>query len=309
MKNIGLADLISPLTTNEFFSSYWPNEPIFIPSVKNKLAPLFAIPQLQSLEALVAARTLKVRACLPDHDDEYSSIHVDPQDALKVYKNRMTLVFDQMHFQDPFISRSLEQIRLDLGLVNGGGENDLCRARSIVYATPEGCGTHLHFDANANFIIQIKGSKRWRLAPNESVDCPTERFTAGSEEMPAALEKQCHAPLIDELPEDCLEFLLEPGGVLFVPRGYWHETTTDEDSMSLNFTFSQPTWADIFTKSLQEVLLQSPQWRELADGLESNDPERKQSAINHFEFLVKQLTIELPDFTGNQLLVESGLIA
>lgn len=308
MQKIGLSNLLTPVTPQEFFNSYWPHEPLFIPATTNKLAELFELPQLQNLEALVAARLLKVRACLPDFDDEYSSIHVEPKDALKAYRNNMTLVFDQMQTQNSVIASTLKNIRSDLGLVTGGIENDLCKARSIAYATPAGCGTRLHFDANANFVIQIKGSKRWRLAANESVDSPTERFTTGSEEMPAALEKQCHAPLIEELSDDCLEFVMQPGCVLFVPRGYWHETTTDEDSLSLNFTFSQPTWADVFTKSLQELLLRSPEWRELADGLEGADENRKEQAIARFDFLVKHLASELPHITGSQLLAEGGLL-
>lgn len=308
MKKIGLADLIAPISVTEFFNSNWPLEPLFIPARKGKLEGIFALPQMQDLSKIIEARQRKVRACLPDFDDEYSSIHLDPQDALKAYRNNMTLVFDSMQSQDATIADTLKNIRADLGLVTGGEENDLCKARSIAYATPAGCGTRLHFDANANFIIQIKGTKTWRLAPNESVDFPTERFTTGSEEMPAALENQCHAPLIDMLPDDSMEVVMKPGCVLFVPRGYWHETTTEEDSLSLNFTFSQPTWADVFTKSLQEVLLRSPEWRELADGLEGTDQERKEQAIARFEFLVKNLATELPEISGRLLLQEGKLI-
>lgn len=309
MKKMGLADILFPLTPQEFFNSHWPNEPLFLPATPGKLEQLFALPQLQDLEQIVAARQRKVRACLPDFDDEYSSIHLEPQDALKAYRNNMTLVFDSMQSQDATIADTLRNIRMDLGLVTGGEENDLCKARSIAYATPAGCGTRLHFDANANFIIQIQGSKTWRLAPNDSVDYPTERFTTGSLEMPAALENQCHAPLLDVLPEDdYLEFVMEPGCVLFVPRGYWHETTTEENSLSLNFTFSQPTWADVFTKSLQELLLRSPEWRELADGLEGADKERQEQAVSRFEFLVKSLAQELPGVSGAELLAAGGLL-
>jgi len=307
MQNINLSELISPRTSEEFFKNYWPNNPLFIPAIKNKLKTIFDIPQLKNIESLVEARTLKVRACLPDFDDEYSSIHLDPQDALKAYRNSMTLVFDSMQKQNSIIASSLNQIRQDLGLITGG-ESDLCKARSIAYATPSGGGTRLHFDANANFIIQISGSKQWILAPNTSVKNPTERFTTGSFEMPAALEKQCHAVLLDEVPEDAIEFDMQPGCVLFVPRGYWHATTTFEDSISLNFTFSQPTWADVLTKSLQEFLLTFPEWRELADGLESSDKNRKAQALAHFEILVKKISSELPGLSGQDLLIESGLL-
>lgn len=308
MKTIGLADLIAPLTIDDFLEYHWPRKPLFIPAQDEKLNALFDIDQLDSLETIVAARQLKVRACLPDYDDEYSSIHIEPKDALKAYRNNMTLVFDSMQLQDPVIARSLIQIREDLGIVTGGYENDLSRARSIVYATPAGCGTRMHFDANANFIIQLQGSKRWMLAPNTSVENPTERYTTGSFEMPAALEKQCHAPLLEELPEDSLEFVMEPGCVLYVPRGYWHETTTDDDSLSLNFTFSQPSWADVFTKSLQEHLLESADWRALADGLESSDRERRGQAVSEFESLVKRLVQKLPEISAKRLLNEAGFL-
>ena len=307
MDTFGLDELLNPVKKEDFLTLNWPLKPIFIQANQKKLAALQQIEQLRDLESVIAARQLKVRACLPDYDDEYSSIHVGPEDALKAYRNNMTLVFDSMQKQNQTISQILQNIRRQLGLVTGGAENNLCHARSIVYATPAGCGTRLHFDANINFIIQLQGSKIWRLAPNNSVTHPTERFTAGSFEMSAALEKQCQAPLIDEMPDDSLEVDMQPGCVLFVPRGYWHETTTHEDSLSLNFTFSQPSWADVFTKSLQEHLLQFPEWRALADGLESEDLKTKQKAVVEFEKLFKSLIGQLPQLSGQKLLSESGL--
>lgn len=308
MKTFGLDELLAPLTQDEFFKSVWPEKPLFIPAVDGKLKELFEIPQLQNLEALVAARHSKVRACLPDFDDEYSSIHVEPKDALKVYDNNMTLVFDNMQLQNATIANALRQIRSELGLPMGTEENNLCKARSIAYATPAGCGTRLHFDANVNFIVQLHGSKSWKLVANTSVKNPTERYTASSFEMSAALEKQCHDMLIDEVPDDTEEILMEPGCVLMVPRGYWHETTTSEESLSLNFTFSQPSWADIFTKSMQEHLLQNADWRELADGLESLDEKRKALAVSKFKDLVKKLASEFSTISGKYLLNESGFL-
>ncbi len=308
MTGFGLNEILAPVTLENFLNSSWPKKSLFIPAHdQTKLNMVLKITQLQSLEAVAANRTLKVRACLPDFDDEYSSIHISPEDSLKAYSNNMTLVFDSMQMQDATIAQSLANIRAELGLVTGGPENNLCKSRSIVYATPAGGGTRLHFDANVNFIIQLHGSKRWQLAENESVINPTERFTAGSLEMSAALDKQCQAPLLDKLPDDSQDFLMTPGCVLFVPRGYWHQTSTDEDSLSLNFTFSQPTWADIFSKSMQEHLLQSPEWRSLADGLESTNKKRRAAAVADFENLLKQLVHEIPNITATQLLEQSSL--
>ena len=306
MKTLNLKDLIAPHTVSEFMASHWPSKPLFIPSHAEKIENILRLPQLQSLENLIAARSTKVRACLPDFDEEYSSIMVEPYDALKVYQNSMTLVFDLMQKQSPEIAESLKQITHDLGLVVGSYEHNLCQARSIVYATPAWCGTRLHFDANANFIIQISGTKKWTLASNQSVQDPTERFTAGSLEMPMALEKQCHAELLHEMPEDAVEYLMEPGSVLFVPRGVWHETTTEEDSLSLNFTFSQPSWADVFSKSIHGLLLNSPQWRQLCNGLGSSAQTETLQAEKKCQDLVLDLILQLQNVSAADLLTEGG---
>lgn len=290
MPQIGLKELLYPISETDFLNSIWPEQALFIPATENKLKNIFELEQLQNLENLVNARVLKVRACLPDFDDEYSSIHLDPKDALKAYDNNMTLVFDSMQKQSSLIAETLKNLTSDLNLVFGSLENNLCQARSIAYATPAYCGTRLHFDANANFVIQIRGTKKWSLVKNNSVHFPTERFTTGSFEMSEALENQCHDQLLDSLPDEGVtEYLMTPGSVLFVPRGHWHETTTEEDSLSLNFTFSQPTWADVFSKSLHSVLLNSPEWRKLPLGLKLSDSEKM---LQSFKALIQETAVE-----------------
>lgn len=308
MQSFSLSDLLSPMPLESFLDSHWPKEPLFIEAQTGKLQALLSLTNLKDLDTLTATRTMKVRACLPDFDDEYSSILLDPKDALKAYRNQMTLVLDSMHLQDTKINLALQNIRQDLGLVTGGEENNLCKARSIVYATPKGAGTRMHFDANVNFILQLSGSKRWILAPNTSVVNPTERFTMGAPEMPKALEKQFHDVLPSEIPEDAIEVLMEPGTVLFVPRGYWHMTLAEENSLSLNFTFSQPTFADVFTKSMQELLLTSTDWRELADGLESRSTTRKQQAVIKLQSLMTNLAQSFSSISAEQLLRDSELL-
>lgn len=300
-----LIDLIAPLSLDSFFKLHWPAKPLFQPAIANKLEFLHSLPQLQSLEKLLDERVLPVRACLPDFNDEVSSIFVNAQDAIKAYRNSMTLVFDGMHTQSSFLQESLNAVQRDLGLPTGG-ESNLTNARVMAYATPAGGTTRLHFDANANFVIQLAGTKRWRILPNDSVKHPTDRYTSGTGEISIALERQCEAMLLDELPENYIECVMKPGSVLFVPRGYWHETLAEEDSLSLNFTFGQPTWADILTLTLREHLHQSAAWRELADGVESDDPTRRTAAVAHLQNRMKILSKEWAAISAEQLLTEAG---
>jgi 50S ribosomal protein L16 3-hydroxylase len=62
------------------------------------------------------------------------------------------------------------------------------------------------------------------------------------------------------------EVWLRPGSVLFLPRGYWHQTRARAGSLSLNFTFDQPCWADVVLPEIRRALLREERWRELAQG-------------------------------------------
>jgi len=260
MPFLRLSDLTDAKT---FLANHWPNTPLFGPSIPARKR-LLGLPLLQHVETIVANRSHPVRAYLPDFNDEYRSVLLDPADALAAYLNGTTLVFDAIDQDCPELAESLTQLQADLKLPKAQGEIELTDARVIAYATPAGGRTRLHFDANANFVIQLKGSKRWGLAPNTSVTHPTDRYTTGAEELGPALERQCHAPMLEQLPPGSPEYVLEPGAFLFVPRGHWHETFAEEESLSLTFAFSQPTYADLLLVALREELLTSPDWRALA---------------------------------------------
>jgi len=58
--------------------------------------------------------------------------------------------------------------------------------------------------------------------------------------------------------------VLEPGSLLFVPRGVWHATEAEDDALSLNFTYTAPTWLDLLAAALRGRLAVSPAWRATA---------------------------------------------
>jgi 50S ribosomal protein L16 3-hydroxylase len=90
------------------------------------------------------------------------------------------------------------------------------------------------------------------------------RHTIGQ---PVDTELQSYArlPMPDEMPADQTEIVLGPGSCLFVPRGMWHATHATTDALALNFTFSPPTWIDVFTAALRSRLALSSAWRETAE--------------------------------------------
>lgn len=253
--------------------------------LKEEISDLTNLPFLESLESMLNSWPDKIQAHLPDVRDEASSVDVNATDARKLFANGMGLLFNEVQTISPLLSEKLEMIRRDLGL------SALTIGRCLVYATPDGKGTAPHFDQNINFVLQIHGTKKWWIAPNNDVINPLTRHTMGMDpdpEMMSYLEK----PLPESMPEnaECIE--LKPGSLLFVPRGYWHSTEAHGDALALNFTFTAPTWVDLLTAALRGRLALSPEWRETAHPVDGK----------RFQELLQGLVHDLPNWKAEDIL-------
>jgi 50S ribosomal protein L16 3-hydroxylase len=196
------------------------------------------------------------------------------------------LAFSDAEHVFPVLKGILERLRWDLQL-------PLCTfGRCPIYASPNGSGEALHFDQNANFVIQLKGEKVWRVAPNRHVTRPTDRYTTAHPIPSSELLLYSPAELPTTLPLDTETIHMKPGSVLFVPRGYWHQTQALGESLSLNFTFDQPTWADLLPSDLRQRLLGDASWRELASGAGCLHAEAAQRAVSRLKTLIASLPDE-----------------
>ena len=281
----GLEALVHPRAVSEMRQCFVDGVPLVVHGIRSSVAELLAIPQLASLEALLGSWPDEVEVHLPDVADEASAIRARPGDARKLFANGMGLLFDEAQRYVPEVRPWLEGIRSDVGL------SALTRKRCLIYATPAGKGTAPHFDQNVNFVLQVRGTKVWRLAPNTHVERPLTRHTIGQ---PVDLELQSYAtlPMPDELPGDQSEVVLEPGSLLFVPRGMWHTTRAITDALALNFTFSPPTWIDVFTAALRSRLVLSRAWRETATPL----------AVGTFDALLSGLAEDAASWAAEDIL-------
>ncbi len=292
----GLAPLISPVSPQEFMSAQWPKQPFVTHELKIKT--LTELPFLQSLDALLKSWPHQVQVHLPDLADEASSVDASPADARKLFANKMPLLFNNVQNISPELKNWLAALQADLGLPA------MTVGRCMIYATPHGKGTAPHFDQNVNFVLQIHGTKHWWLAPNSNVENPTQRFTMGCAVDPE-LAAYVDSAMPEKMPDNEVEFVLKPGSMLFVPRGYWHRTKADTNAdaaLALNFTFSQPTWVDLLTTALRSRLEQSAEWRELADGVSSQNPKLKAVAENKFNLLLADLVSDLPNWQAQDIL-------
>jgi 50S ribosomal protein L16 3-hydroxylase len=290
----GLATLLAPYSADEFLTRYWPNEPLLLPPSLERLNALESMVPVSDVETLLANWRGTVRVFPPGEHDQLSP-HVSPEAAATLYERGLTLVFDAVDLWYPDLYAWRESLQADLGLP------PLVWGRCLVYATPAGAGFRPHFDENANFAIQLRGAKRWRIAPNASVVNPTFGYRVGGHLHPELLA-EAQAALPERMPEAGLfEVTLEPGALLFLPRSYWHHTTALEPSLSLNFTFDQPCWADLLTRVLRWRLIQRPEWRELAADVDTPG-ERGARAAARARVLLADLAAETGRVDGDRLI-------
>ncbi|WP_370132022.1 JmjC domain-containing protein [Streptacidiphilus sp. EB103A] len=94
--------------------------------------------------------------------------------------------------------------------------------------THEPSGIGCHFDDSDNFVLQQEGTKRWQLSPPSGLpeDSLRRRMTGD------------HSVGTAYMPEDALEFVLNPGDVLYLPVFWSHWGVSDGPSLSISLALN-----------------------------------------------------------------------
>jgi len=118
-----------------------------------------------------------------------------------------------------------------------------------LYLTPsQAYGFEPHYDHHDVFILQIHGSKTWRLYP-EYVRHP----------------KPPEQPHVDPARIGELEREVEllPGDLLYLPRGFVHQAvTSDRPSLHVTVGVHVLTWSDLIAQALTAVTSRDPAFRD-----------------------------------------------
>lgn len=117
--------------------------------------------------------------------------------------------------------------------------------------------TSVHFDPIDVITVQLTGRKTWWVAPNRFAPAPLEGW-APSDPVPPIMRIYSEGEPPTEIPGDAVEYALEPGAVLHIPRGYWHQTSSDQDSISLHILLIPPLRLDFLLASLRNPAMRSP---------------------------------------------------
>tara|TARA_R110002072_G_scaffold534_7_gene4099 strand:+ start:8640 stop:9533 length:894 start_codon:yes stop_codon:yes gene_type:complete len=270
------------------------NQPFFLKNIDLKLEDLKEFNGFSSLDNLYKEWPKEVDSYLPGIADEVNSVTLDKEEAFQNYREGKSLLFNDANLVYEELQKMTEDIQTEFGF------SQLTIARSLLYAVPSDHGTDPHFDQNYNFIYQLQGKKKWWISENTEIINPLSRYTIGSQPEP---ELESYAEKIpSEFPEtNTKEYLLEEGSFLFVPRGAWHKTQSiGSDSLALNFTYTVPSWLDLFLSALRGKLALDSKWRDSA--LFVNHPDFSFEATDEFDELLAILPYDSPNWIAENIL-------
>lgn len=243
--------LAAPVGRDAFLRDYWCKAVFHVPGDEGRLGALRAALGNVDLAALLAASPNF--AVLGLDDDTNAGARFSVREAIAAYADRGATLYFRLGEDAPLCAWTTE-------LAASLGEPPV--GVTSLFAVRGRHGTRLHLDWNENFTVQLRGTKRWRVArgPSEFVENPVTNWSVGQ---PAPLH--AHSTRLPErMPDDAPSYLLTPGSVLYVPRGYLHEVASIDasESLSLNMSFPPSPWGTLLSTLLGVRLLEDPRFRD-----------------------------------------------
>ncbi len=247
-----LETLLAPTRPDDFFLDHWEKQPLLVrrhdagyyagllttADVEEVIAftrPRFADPAAFSAEKPREASYVKSQ--LADRPMPESARTPGIAELAGAYGRGKTVVIMSMQQRWRPIAR----------LCRGLEAAFHCPVHANMYLTPPGAqGFDVHFDPHEVFVLQLEGSKTWRLygAPRP-------------------------LPLADDrldVPRDRLgeprEVRLEAGDLFYMPRGFVHEAFTSEGhSLHLTIGINIHRWADVLHEAVDDLARRDERFR------------------------------------------------
>jgi len=246
---LGVEGWFAPVGVPEFGPAVVGRRPLYVPPRPELAEQAMATLGVASADEALALTNCLMFAWFQRLDGRHTAAPVPAGSARRFFDAGMTIYLSQIQ---QFARHERELAEL-FGIAAGAAKVELfCNRPSAV--------TRAHFDPIDLVTVQLRGQKTWRIAPNTFAPDPYEPW-ATLERVPATVRPYADGQPPTRIPDDAVEFTLEPGAVLHVPRGYWHETVSDRDSMSLHMLFTAPTRLDAVLAAVKNELVSDPFWR------------------------------------------------
>lgn len=247
--------LFEPLNLETFIHEYWEHQPFLL---QREFGPYFdSLLNLGDVDNILDTGQLcvnELRLARNNHIlnlTEYErkdTAEIDVLAVIEHYRNGASLVFKSLNKRHPPLAKLC--IRL-AHMFNA-------RVWANVYVTPAASqALEAHFDTHDVFILQIHGQKTWQIY-DAAISLPMPQQLVGVQR--------------NELPKKLFTCQLKSGDLLYLPRGYIHEASTEtKPSTHITIALQTVTWAELLSNFVNLVASQEPALRRSIPHTEPNE--------------------------------------
>ncbi|GAA2797984.1 cupin domain-containing protein [Saccharopolyspora taberi] len=231
----GLAWLVAPKTTEEFFANVYGRDfQVFGEHSASRFTDLFdwdALNRLLTEHRLdgTQLRLLNRGRLVPEYAYTAPEITRFRQTWQRLRPGALTT---QLRAGATLRLRDVDQLSAPVRDLAAALERDLRESVGVnLYASCTDIpGSNTHYDPHDVLVVQLAGRKSWKIfGPRHPLPLQDD------------MEMSVRAP-----EEPITEFVLEPGQVLYLPRGWWHAVNaTSGPSLHLTFGLRRATGADL----------------------------------------------------------------
>jgi len=279
-----LSDLLAPVPSDEFLSNYWLKTFLFCRGPAERFSSLLTWAELNEILEHHWRETYRFRLALQGRDLDPASYadlkgftpRIRSKDVTDHLRRGATLSFDAIDEVYEPLTRLAERFET---FFRGGTKINIYAGWRAVH------GLDLHRDNQEIFILQLAGRKRWLLY-GSSIDAIDRSGLASTSVPPAGA---------------ALDQILEPGDLLYIPRGCYHVAVPmNEPTLHLTLGVKNPRGIDLLEWMVERLRATDLAGRDLP--LLADASERRRYAAELRSALLEGLEADLVE----QYVAETG---
>lgn len=241
MRSWCVDDWLAPLGVERFRDEVWGRQCVLFRAGAARTSPLMTWDDLNRLltynrfeyPRLTFARDgrivegLDYLRLLPQ--DRWNSYLLDHEGTMAQFRSGATMVLDHIHELHEPIRQFADAWAAALGV----------DVRVNMYLAGLGQGFNVHWDDHDVLIVQVQGRKAW---------------TVYEATTPNPVE---HTPEVENRRPSSVVFqgILEPGDLLYIPRGFWHEARASQGpTLHLTHTLQRPMGRELARFALEHLI-------------------------------------------------------
>jgi ribosomal protein L16 Arg81 hydroxylase len=240
LDNLTFQSLIAPIAPDEFEAQHWEREPLVIHRADpSYYGDLFTLHDFDDAMTRAPSYVKVANSVTNKHGTWKGSTAGGLDGMLSDMRDGSTLVLDQWHHRDQKLGLLCRVLAQELGHA----------FQTNLYLTPShGRGFPPHWDNHDVFILQVLGSKHWKIE-KERRAFPAKHEIMGEDgrELRGALH----------------DFTLNQGDLIYIPRGFVHAAECgDAPSLHITLGVTGLFWDDLLQATIKAMILHDQRLRE-----------------------------------------------